>query len=75
MKAVDSNSDGFLGKEEFSSFTRLNSNDKQTKIRKLQIIFNVSSISPDNRNRLFTNLDKDKNGKIDLDEFRALFKK
>jgi len=55
FKAVDKNSDGYLGKEEFGNFT--------------------SSISPDNRDRLFSKLDKDENGKIDLDEFRALFKK
>ena len=47
-----------------------------TKINTVNKLFSYnSSISPDNRNRLFTNLDKDKNGKIDLDEFRALFKK
>ena len=39
------------------------------------LIILVSSISPDNRDRLFSKLDKDENGKIDLDEFRALFKK
>ena len=54
-KAVDANSDGFLGKDEFEHFT--------------------SSISPDNRDKLFSKLDKDDNGKIDLEEFRALFKK
>ena len=68
---MDTNSDGFLGKEEFLNFTRL----INPLLYQTIITSHPSGIPPNNRDRLFTNLDRDKNGKIDLEEFRALFVK
>ena len=73
-QAVDRDSDGYLGKDEFKNFTGyVVGYFQQFANFYVNLIFR--SISDGNRERLFTNLDKDKNGKIDLDEFRALFKK